>query len=373
MPFLDCCPERSRLPSSYRYSWSVLLALGEVGGAFTGIKNGDRFDLFRTSLTRTLVPTDHTAVESRTLQMVCFRPSSRQEAYDGHSAPPAFGGPLIIGNEKDLVLIFLFYFNLILPFFQLFLLIVEVSEKNRFCYNLDMEKILMEIQKKLRAKAKPLTPQKLEWARKIVGKDFNPLGVKLAEVWKISREVYKDNRSMLNFNLALKISEQLLKSKYQEEKFAGFGFIYNFRNEFNQSILDIFKSWLEKYCTTWAFCDSFCIKVVGPWLSKNLGLIPRLEPWAKNKNLWVKRASLVAVLKNAKYLEPNYLFKRVTPFMTTKDPMLQKAAGWFLKEASQHHQDKVVKFLLKWKNKTSRLILRYACEKLPRKIKEKIL
>ncbi|EKE13684.1 MAG: hypothetical protein ACD_12C00869G0005 [uncultured bacterium] len=236
-----------------------------------------------------------------------------------------------------------------------------------------MDKILFQIKKRLRAKARPLTSKQLEWARKIVGKDFNPLGVKTAEVWKIVRVVYKENQKNLDIKQGLKISEQLLKSKYQEEKFAGFGFIYNFRKEFDESILDIFKSWLSKYCTTWAFCDSFCINVIGPWLSKNLELITRLEPWAKHNNLWVKRASLVAVLKNAKYLEPKYLFKRVTPFMMDNDPMLQKAAGWFLKEAAEYHKEEVIKFLLGWKNKTPRLILRYAGEKLPEKVRKKFL
>ncbi|PIS43100.1 MAG: hypothetical protein COT24_00020 [Candidatus Kerfeldbacteria bacterium CG08_land_8_20_14_0_20_40_16] len=236
-----------------------------------------------------------------------------------------------------------------------------------------MDVVIEQIKKALRAKAKPLSPKKLEWARRIVGQDFNPLGLKLAEVWKISRDVYKQNEDKVNYNQALKISEELLQCQYQEEKFAGVGFINNFRKEFDENTLQVFRSWIDKYCHNWAFCDSFCINVIGPFLGKNLKLVFKVEPWAKDKNLWVQRASLVAVLKIARLLKPNYIFKRATPFIQTKEPYLQKAVGWLLKESAKWHQGAVVKFLLKWKHSTPRLILRYACEKLPEDDKKEIL
>lgn len=236
-----------------------------------------------------------------------------------------------------------------------------------------MERIINQIQRKLNAKAKPLSSKDLEWARRIVGQDFTPLGVKLACVWKISRDVYRENMGSLDFNRGLAISKKLLQSKYQEEKFAGLGFINNFRNEFDENTLKIFKSWIDKYCRNWAFCDSFCINVVGPFLGKNLELVSKVEPWARDKNLWVQRASLVGILKIARYLKPNYILKRAEPFITAKEPFLQKAVGWFLKESSKWHKKEVVDFLLKWKKKTLRLILRYATEKLPKTTRDKIL
>jgi len=236
-----------------------------------------------------------------------------------------------------------------------------------------MDAVTNQIKKALRAKAKPLAPKDLAWARRIVGQDFNPLGLRLADVWKISRDVYKQNEDKVDYTQALKISERLLQCHYQEEKFAGVGFINNFRKEFSESTLDIFRSWIEQYCHNWAFCDSFCINVIGPFLGKNLKLVVKVEPWAKDKNLWVRRASSVAILKIAKALEPSYLFKRTAPFMQTKEPYLQKAVGWLLKESSKWHQDEVINFLLQWKQRTSRLVLRYACEKLPPQKRRRIL
>jgi 3-methyladenine DNA glycosylase AlkD len=235
-----------------------------------------------------------------------------------------------------------------------------------------MDKTIDQIKQELKAKSKKLSKKDLEWARKIVGQDFTPLGVPLAAVWKISRDVYKKNNNV-NYDQALKIAEKLLHSKYQEEKFAGLGFMNNFRNEFDENTLKVFKLWIDKYCHNWAFCDSFCINVIGPFLGKNLELVPKVEPWAKDKNMWIQRASLVSVLKISRFLEPKYIFKRATPFMQSKEPFLQKATGWLLKESSKWHKDEVIAFLLKWKDKTPRSVLRYACEKLPPGDKKKVL
>ena len=45
--------------------------------------------------------------------------------------------------------------------------------------------------------------------------------------------------------------------------------------------------------------------------------------------------------------------------------MVQKGVGWLLKEASKKHPKEMREYLIKWKPKTSALILCYASEKLP--------
>ena len=59
--------------------------------------------------------------------------------------------------------------------------------------------------------------------------------------------------------------------------------------------------------------------------------------------------------------------------MQDEDEMVQKGVGWLLKEASRKHEEELVKFLLKWKHKTSRLVLRYATEKVSLKNRKLVL
>jgi 3-methyladenine DNA glycosylase AlkD len=55
--------------------------------------------------------------------------------------------------------------------------------------------------------------------------------------------------------------------------------------------------------------------------------------------------------------------------MTDGDDMVQKGVGWLLKEASREHPDEVRDYLLRWRELTSALVLRYASEKLPREMR----
>ena len=47
------------------------------------------------------------------------------------------------------------------------------------------------------------------------------------------------------------------------------------------------------------------------------------------------------------------------------EDMVQMGVGWLLKEQSAHYPDEVVDYLKSWTASTSRLVLRYASEKLP--------
>jgi 3-methyladenine DNA glycosylase AlkD len=58
--------------------------------------------------------------------------------------------------------------------------------------------------------------------------------------------------------------------------------------------------------------------------------------------------------------------------MNDSDDLVQKGYGWVLKDASYYHKKEVIKFLLKHK-KMPRTALRYACERLTKGEKEKIM
>ncbi len=60
------------------------------------------------------------------------------------------------------------------------------------------------------------------------------------------------------------------------------------------------------------------------------------------------------------------VFRVADRLMTDGDDMAQKGVGWMLKEASKKHPDEVREYLLRWREKSPALILRYASEKLPK-------
>jgi 3-methyladenine DNA glycosylase AlkD len=59
--------------------------------------------------------------------------------------------------------------------------------------------------------------------------------------------------------------------------------------------------------------------------------------------------------------------------MEDEDDMVQKGVGWLLKETYPKRPSDVVRFLLANRTKTTRLVLRYAAEKMTAADKARVL
>jgi len=168
-----------------------------------------------------------------------------------------------------------------------------------------------------------------------------------------------------------------VNSDVLEDQFAGIFFLNHFKKEFSEQTLDLFYETFSKHCSTWAFCDSSCIRVVGPFLAKRNELAKRtIESWAHSENLWVRRGSLVILLKIImlkKDFEPSYVFEFIERMMKYHEEYIQKGIGWLLKTCSKYKPDVIYQYLEKNKKDLPRLILRYASEKLSKENRAQIL
>jgi 3-methyladenine DNA glycosylase AlkD len=89
---------------------------------------------------------------------------------------------------------------------------------------------------------------------------------------------------------------------------------------------------------------------------------------------WRRRAAAVSLVVPARrgfYLDD--VFRVAEPLMTDADDLVRKGVGWLLKEASRQHPGEVVEFLLRWRDRTSRVVLRYACELMPPATRDRVL
>ncbi len=220
----------------------------------------------------------------------------------------------------------------------------------------------------------------MNWRKKIINSsnpNFFGYGHKLSEIEKIIRTIY--NKYQCSYEEALMICKNLLKSNVHEEKFAGIFFLNRFKNSFDQVTIDLFENQLSKYCDTWAFCDSFCIRVIGPFLGKrnNQQLAEKtIHRWSNSEDLWVRRASMVILLKIImikKEFDQDYVFQLVEKMLKYPNNYIQKGIGWLLKTCSKYKPDSIYKYLLNNKERLPRLILRYASEKLPKEMKITLL
>jgi 3-methyladenine DNA glycosylase AlkD len=136
----------------------------------------------------------------------------------------------------------------------------------------------------------------------------------------------------------------------------------------------LFARWLDRYVDNWAHTDGLSLWLLGASIANDPTLIDKLDPWTSSKNRWKRRAAAVALVYSAKRGEHTRAILRIaTPLIEDKDDMVQKGVGWLLKETYPKRPAEVVRFLLANRMKTTRLVLRYAAEKMTAADKARVL
>jgi 3-methyladenine DNA glycosylase AlkD len=127
----------------------------------------------------------------------------------------------------------------------------------------------------------------------------------------------------------------------------------------------LFTRWLNQYVANWGHTDGLSLWLLGASIANEPELIAKLDPWTRSKNRWKRRAAAVSLVPSARHgLHTPEIFRIAQPLIPDDDDMVRKGVGWLLKETYPKKPDEVVKFLLPWRGKAPRLVLRYAAEKM---------
>jgi len=171
----------------------------------------------------------------------------------------------------------------------------------------------------------------------------------------------------------LVLAEKLFKTTKMEEVTLALEILKHYYKSYSPELFFTFAKWTN-YLTNWAHTDDFSVHHIAKLLTLDESLFKEILKWTKSNNRWVRRASAVTFVEEARRGNKlKEVFTVCNKLMKDEDEMVQKGVGWVLKEASKKHPQEVVAFLLHWKPKTSRIILYTACEKMPIGLKETIL
>jgi 3-methyladenine DNA glycosylase AlkD len=199
--------------------------------------------------------------------------------------------------------------------------------------------------------------------------NFVGYGNKHSEIEKFVRYIH--NKSNLSYDDASNIFKRLIKSPIHDEKIAGLFLLNRFKKDFNEETVNMIKKVIPENFDTWAITDTTMVRVVGPYLAKrgNENLAKKtIGAWSNSENMWVRRAALVILLKIVmveKEFNSNYVFKLVGRMSKHPEDYIHKVIGWLLKTCSNFEPEIIFNYLMKSKGNLSRIILRYANEKLP--------
>jgi 3-methyladenine DNA glycosylase AlkD len=136
----------------------------------------------------------------------------------------------------------------------------------------------------------------------------------------------------------------------------------------------LFTRWLDRYVDNWGMTDGVSLWLLGASIANDATLIDKLDSWTRSKNRWKRRAAAVALVYSAKRGEHTRAILRMAlPLIEDEDDMVRKGVGWLLKETYPKKAAEVVHFLLANRTKTTRLVLRYAAEKMTAADKASVL
>lgn len=208
--------------------------------------------------------------------------------------------------------------------------------------------------------------------------DYIIYGIRMPVIEKIVKSVHE--KFICSYDDAVEIFRKLTRTNIEEQKFAGFFFLNRFKKNFNEKIIKIIKEEYSNHCHTWSHCDSTCVRLLGPFLGKkgNEALAKKtINGWSNSNNLWIKRASMVITLKITmmrKDFDEDYVFALVEKMLKYSEAnYIEKGIGWLLKTCSRYKPEVIIDYLSRNKKILSRLILRYASEKLPKEKRAEIL
>jgi len=243
-----------------------------------------------------------------------------------------------------------------------------------------IDKTISEIRNFLKKNAPQLTKDQKSRMYKILNSDnpnFVGYGNKHSEIEKFVRKIHSEYN--LSYDNASQIFKRLIKSNIHDEKVTGVFLLNRFKKYFNEETVDMIQEVIPGYFDSWAITDTTMIRVVGPYLAKsgNEKLAEKtIKEWSRSEFLWVRRAALVILLKVImvkKEFNSDDVFKLVERMHKDPEEYIHKGIGWLLKTCSNYEPEIIFEYLMKNAGSLSRIILRYASEKLPKDKRTQIL
>ena len=244
-----------------------------------------------------------------------------------------------------------------------------------------IDSIVKEISRLLLENTPQLSEDQKDRMYKILNPDISDYiiyGIRIPEIEKIVKSVHE--KFDCSYADAVEVFRKQTRRNVEEQKFAGFFFLNRFKKHFNEETVDLIRKEYAEHCHTCSHCDSTCVRLLGPFLGKkgNEALAKKIvNKWSNSNNIWIKRASMVILLKITmmkKDFNEEYVFELVEKMLYYSEAnYIEKGIGWLLKTCSKYKPEVIIEYLSKNKNNLSRLILRYASEKLPKEKRAEIL
>jgi 3-methyladenine DNA glycosylase AlkD len=196
---------------------------------------------------------------------------------------------------------------------------------------------------------------------------FYNVGTK--NVRALARTIYLANRARWSVDDAMHLADRLVRDPFLETKAVGIELVARYARAFAPRLLPSWKRWLaQNHSANWATTDAICGVLIGPLLANNPRLIPQMLTWTRHRNMWVRRASAVALIppmRRGLGLAVDEAYAVARTLHADREDLIQKAVGWMLREAGKQDPARLEAYLRGNAVRIPRTTFRYAIERFP--------
>ena len=180
-----------------------------------------------------------------------------------------------------------------------------------------------------------------------------------------ARSIYLEHRDRWSIDDAMTLADGLIADPHLETKSVGIELVARYRPTFTPTLLPRWKRWLSRNdSANWATTDAICGMLIGPLLVRHPELAPKMGRWARDRNMWVRRASIVGLIpliRSQRALELAYGIAEV--LHPDEHDLIHKAVGWTLREAGKVDPARLERYLRAHGPAIPRTTVRYAIER----------
>jgi 3-methyladenine DNA glycosylase AlkD len=133
---------------------------------------------------------------------------------------------------------------------------------------------------------------------------------------------------------------------------------------------------LVRASRTWALVDGLAVKVLGDLRERfPEDLEPALEGWSRDRDLWVRRASLLAYLAplRAGHGDFEAFARKADRMLEEREFFIRKAIGWVLRDTGRRRPELVIAWLEPRLGRAAPLTVREALKHLPEPDRTRLL
>ncbi len=214
------------------------------------------------------------------------------------------------------------------------------------------------------------TAERAQGEKKYLKSEMKHFGVPVPGVRKAAVEFCKQNPDIGRADL-LRLVKKLWASDWYEHKSVALALLERKVGLLVARDMDLLERLLDQ-CVTWAHVDWIAPHVAGSLVERYPTCNEKLDDWATHPNFWVRRASMLALLKPIRTTGEGFdQFSRYAASMLhEKEFFIRKAIGWILREASKKHPEITFDFLRRHIGEVSGLTFREGSKKLSTQMRE---